>query len=126
VSDIIDNNAVESQPDNQDVYEEESMILPALTSLMSVDFVLNGDGSVWILHDKPFSHYLKWVEYDAAHNHIAIIMQEGKIQPLGLVIPDSMMPKLIQAEKICVTQLRNKKVWDVYILPFLVTEAAIN
>lgn len=126
MADAIENNTVESQVKGRNVCEEEAMVLPSLASRMNVDFVLNGDGSVWILHDQPFSHYLKWVEYDAADNNVTIVTQEGKMQPLGLHLPDAIIPALSQTERICITQLRDEKIWDVYVLPFLVTEAVLN
>lgn len=104
----------------------DAPVFSDLASQMNVDLVVNDDGSVWLLHDKPFSDFLRWVEYDAADNKVTIVTQQGRVQDLGMVIPAPMIPAFLKARDICIAQLRNKKIHDMYILPFLARDAVMH
>lgn len=111
---------------NQNAEGEDSVVLPHVSSVMNVDLLVKEQGGVWILHDKPFKDYLRWVEYDQMDNELTIVTQSGKIQGLGLTIPDQMIPPILQEHEIRLIQIRDKKIWDVYCLQLLVREVTLN
>jgi hypothetical protein len=109
----------DDKPDNP-------LVQAPLASMMKVDFLLNKEGGVWLLHDKPLPGILKWVEYDADTERVMLVKRHGGVQDLGLKVPLSMGYSLMGAKEITAMLIDGDgKIVDFAIVP-LVARQTIN
>lgn len=107
-------------------YNPDSPILPPAASRMMVDIIINENSDVWILHDKSFTEVVKWAEYDLGDNKLVLVLLSGKMQELGIRIPNEMREYLRYGQKIFLVQMQNKKIADCGQIPLLVRDLAMN
>lgn len=101
-------------------------ILPSLASTMNVDVAVNEDAQVWVFHDQPLPGHLDWAELDVTEQSLKFITLDGGTIDLGMPVHPPIMMHARKAARIQVVQMRNKKIWDIYSLPLLVSEQVIN
>ena len=97
-------------------------VLRPLSSHMGVSLMLNPEGKVWLVHDKPFTDVLMWAEYDIDAASLTLVMKDGRIQELGLKIQPPVRKFLREARQIFTMYMKDEKLQDTYILPLLVRE----
>lgn len=102
------------------VVDEDSMVLPELTSVMKVELLVNPDGDVWILHDDAFSGILHWVEFDALFQSITLVMRDGRTQDVGVFVNDNIAQRLIDGKMLFTILTNNDKIRDMYAVPIVV------
>ena len=103
-----------------------SSIYDSIASTMNVDIVVNESADVWVLHDQPLPGILNWAELDVETKKLTFMCYEGKLLELGMFIHPPIMDYVKQASQIQVAQMRDKKIYDVYKLPLLVTDHSAN
>ena len=86
------------------------MQLSDLSSQMRVDVIVNPDGKIWFLHDKPLNHRIEWIEYDQEEKSIAFVTDDGLIQNLGMQATDIMDKYLIKGENANLAFVENGKI----------------
>ncbi len=96
-------------------------VLPPLASCMKVDFLWDDKGGAWILHDKPLSDILKWVDYDPDSGRVTLNTAQGKTQDLGLPVPAAAAGRLKKAEKVTVMLIKDGKISDFTSVPINIT-----
>jgi len=55
---------------------------------MEVALIHDHNDLLYIIHDKPFSNILSWVEYDTQTGMLNFIMDDGNLQDFGIPISD--------------------------------------
>lgn len=53
---------------------------------VAVQLIVGQDSSIYILHDKPFSKELSWIEYDLDRSNLDFIMEDGDLRNFGIPI----------------------------------------
>lgn len=53
---------------------------------MMVDMFISDESEVCILHDKPFTKTLSWIEYDTQTSKVEFILEDGDIRNFGIPI----------------------------------------
>ena len=103
---------------------DEHMVLPALTSVMKMELVVNADADcVWLLHDKPFKGELHWMEYDEEFASITLVMVDGTIQDSGLTINEDVGLCLEEKRQLFTILTDGNKVKDMYMVPVVIRES---
>ncbi|MCB9990272.1 MAG: hypothetical protein H6867_02695 [Rhodospirillales bacterium] len=87
---------------------------------MQIDVVVNKDGKVWVIYDRPFPDYLDWVEFDADTGEMTFVTMDGKLQDLGMIIHEPMNQFVAQAKKACLMMIRDGQIRDMGLVPLLV------
>lgn len=100
----------------------DSPIHHPLAKIMTVDLIINKDSQVWIAHDKPFGGLVQWAEYDVDLGTIHFVMEDGKIQDLGMVVQPALRKYMRMAEKIDAALIQDEKIKDFYAIPLVVRE----
>lgn len=67
---------------------ERTPVIPALYARMSPDLLVNAEGQVLLLHEKPMPDPIWWVEYEPEERELVFITTTGQIMPFGLKIHD--------------------------------------
>jgi diadenosine tetraphosphatase ApaH/serine/threonine PP2A family protein phosphatase len=67
---------------------EHTPVIPALYARMSPDLLVNAEGQVLLLHEKPMPDPIWWVEYEPEERELVFITTTGQIMPFGLKIHD--------------------------------------
>lgn len=100
----------------------ESPVLPALAATMNVDLVVNQDGAVWLVHDRPFAVGLIWAEYDVDSARLYLVGRDGVMVDLGIKIFPETRKFLRKARQLVTLQMKDGAIDDSYTLPLLVRE----
>lgn len=107
-----------------EVVEEKAksgaMIAPELLSTMKASLVVDQQSNVWLLHDKPFTGVLKWMEYDVPKASMVLVMADGTTQDIGLTINKKMGECLENAQKAYTFLTDGEKIRDMYMVPIIV------
>lgn len=74
-------------------------VLPPLASTMKVDFMIDSQAKVLVLHSDDFADALDWLEYDQDTNHVTFVYKSGEMQDLGMVIPAILQEQLLQSKE---------------------------
>lgn len=99
---------------------EDYPVRPPLSSQMHLELMVNDDSQVWLLHDKPFSGILKWVEYDEDTNLMTLVTEDGMSQNLGIVIPEKIGQLLLSSQQLTALLMNYEgQVGDFYIVPLM-------
>lgn len=101
-------------------------VFPALATRMTVDFLFNESGEVWLLHDRPLPARLEWVEYDADMESVTLVTEEGKIQDIGIGMPPGFAFHLLDAVQITALHVEDKKIIDGARVPLVARGTSIN
>lgn len=102
-------------------------VLSPLTEDMAVDLVVNEEGQVWILHDKPLSGLLKWVEYDAGSAVLNLVFQDGVMQDIGLKVNEKTDECLKKGRNVFVGYMKDgQMLYDFGIVPLTINDTAWN
>lgn len=104
----------------------ESPVYPPMTSNMKVDFLYNEEGDAWLLHDKPLPDILKWIEYDVDMNNVILVTRSGKIQDMGLELPENSSYHLQNVATITVLLMEDGKIADFAIVPLITRDMTVN
>lgn len=67
---------------------EQTPVIPALYSRMNPDLLVNAEGQVLLVHEKPMPDPIWWVEYDPEDRQLVFITTTGQIMPFGVAIHD--------------------------------------
>ncbi len=105
---------------------EDYPLRHTMASQMHVELVVNDDAGVWVLHDQPFPAILHWAEYDEENNELTFITHDGKIQDLGMKIPNDIGDILLDADEICAMYMKDGKVQDIGIVPIMVRDTVFH
>lgn len=93
-------------------------VLPPLSKLMKVDFLFNADG-VWLVHDKPFSELIDWMEYDAELEAVTLVTVNGQCHDLGLTVPYDIGRHLETASEVNIMYMQNGQLADLALVPIV-------
>jgi len=116
----------QKQEQAPDPYPEDGAIRCPMAEKMNVEFVVNEDAEIWVLHDQPFPAILHWVEYDQETNIVTFVTHDGKIQDLGMVIAKPVGEILIDADEICAMLMQDGQIRDIGIVPVIVRETVFH
>lgn len=58
-------------------YNDQDMIL---------DLFISDESEVCVMHDKPFSKTLSWLEYDSKNSTVDFIMEDGDLRNFGIPV----------------------------------------
>jgi len=106
--------------------DDASPVRPDLAGRMHVELVVNENAQVWVLHDKPFPAILQWAEYDEESNALTFITHDGKIQDLGMVLPDPVADILLDAGELCAILMQGGEIRDMGFIPVMVREIVFH
>ena len=102
------------------------MIRPPMAEKMNVEFVVNEDAGIWVLHDRPFPAILHWVEYDQETNIVTFVTHDGKIQDLGMILPKPVGEILMDADEISAILMQEGEIRDIGIVPVISRETVFH
>lgn len=86
---------------------ERTPVIPALYARMSPDLLVNAEGQVLLLHEKPMPDPIWWVEYEPETRELMFITTTGQIMPFGLKIHDVVDTFLRYARVMYMVELGN-------------------
>lgn len=94
-------------------------VLPALSNFMTVDLVLGENNTVSILHTEKLPLVLKWVEYDYQAARLTLMYQDGRLQTLGVKVPETYAAAILANKNIALFRTNGTKIEDAYMVPVL-------
>lgn len=69
---------------------DEMPVLQAASDEMVLTVAVSDLNEVYIFHDKPFQEEVNWVEYNTDNCKFVLISPVGRLQSVGLNIPEPM------------------------------------
>jgi hypothetical protein len=72
---------------------------------INIDYFVSEDADVCLMHDRPFSKALSWIEYDLKTNQLQIIMEDGDIRDFGMAVSPILQPYFQNTQFVHVIQL---------------------
>lgn len=81
-----------------------------LNTEMRCGILTNANGDILILHDHDISAPVQWIEYDCEDNQLFLILENGKLQDLGLHLDDKMKGNLVQGLEVTLAKVADKKI----------------
>lgn len=102
------------------IQTSDNGIFAPVAATMKVDFLCDGKGSAWILHDKPLPDILHYIEFDSEAETLTLVMRSGRIQDLGLKVPSMFKTDLEKASTVTVMYLVAGEIQD-FAMPPLFT-----
>lgn len=76
------------QADDAPTKAVDTPVIPALHSIMNPDLIVNDQGQVVLIHEKPLPDVIWWVDYDPDLRQLIFVTVAGQIMPFGLPVPD--------------------------------------
>ncbi len=76
------------QADDAPTKAADTPIIPALHTIMNPDLIVNDQGQVVLIHEKPMPDVIWWVDYDPELRQLIFVTVAGQIMPFGLPVPD--------------------------------------
>lgn len=104
----------------------DSPVRKPMAAQMHVELVVNDDAEVWVLHDKPFPAILQWAEYDEESNMLSFVTHDGKVQDLGIIIPEKIADILLDARRVFAMYMPKGQIADMGIVPVMVRETVFH
>jgi hypothetical protein len=102
--------------------DENAMVMPALTSVMKAELVVNEEGNIWILHDKPLSGVLHWIEFDETFRNIVLVMKDGRIQDMGIDVNDDVAAFMEPGKQVFTILTDGKIIKDMFMVPVIIRQ----
>jgi len=102
-----------------DIPIDEYPVLMPLSREMHVDLVIGRNGKVSLVHNRPLTYVLKWIEFDPDLRALTLISDKGKLQGAGLKIPKEFIPQLLKTRDMAVMRAVGDQVEDMYIVPVI-------
>lgn len=87
---------------------------------MKIDVVVNPEGKVLVLHEKPFPDYLDWIEFDLGTGEMTFITPGGKLHELGMIIHPPMDKYVALAKDVCTICVRENEIRDMGLVPLVI------
>lgn len=78
------NGAVDADPTRA----VDTPVIAAVHSIMNPDLLVNDQGQVVLIHEKPLPDVIWWVDYDPDLRQLIFVTVAGQIMPFGLKIHD--------------------------------------
>lgn len=90
--------------------DSENPILEALNQQMSCGVFSNAKGNILIIHNQNLHSAVEWIEFHAQENTFSLILENGKIQDLGLRIDEKMRNNLLRAQEVALAKIANNEI----------------
>jgi len=87
---------------------------------MEVALIHDHNDLLYIIHDKPFSNILSWVEYDTQTGMLNFIMDDGNLQDFGIPISDQYKNNLSVMPEIAIAYLHRGEFQSGFEYPLIV------
>ncbi|RBO83457.1 hypothetical protein [Marinomonas aquiplantarum] len=84
-------------------------ILDAASNNMKISLATGDSGKIYIFHESPFPEPVSWIEYNMDEYYMTFISEVGRLQPLGIAIPDKIAKTIGTQDHIIVTHLIDGK-----------------
>lgn len=75
---------------------------------MEVELVVNERAEAMVLHDKPFTKSLSWLEYDLDTSKLDFIMNDGDIRNFGIPVDPKLAKYLQNAFQVLMVHMDKK------------------
>jgi len=87
---------------------------------MEVALIHDQDDLLYIIHDKPFTNTLSWVEYDIETGMLNFIMDDGALQDFGIPISSQYKDNLSVMPEIAIAYLNKGEFQSGFEYPLIV------
>lgn len=105
-------NIIDEDEDRDRVLPEDYPVNEPLAEQKHIDVVAKKGGVVCAFHDKPFSEYLEWVEFDEDDGQLTFVTKGGRLNDLGIEILPLMAKLLSKADHIHAYLMEDGKIRD--------------
>jgi len=75
---------------------------------MKVEFLVNDRAEATVLHDKPFSKKLSWLEYDLDSSKLEFILEDGDVRNFGIPVHPKLAKYMQNAYQVLMIQMDEK------------------
>lgn len=86
---------------------------------MNIGLVVNARGKLCLVHDEMFEATPLWVGYHIDKKQIEVIFDTGRTYPIEWEATDELHPYLMNAKKILITRMEDRKPVEGYDTSFL-------
>lgn len=92
---------------------------------MTVDLFISDAAAVCVIHDRPFSKILSWLEYDSRTNMVDFVMEDGDLRNFGIPVDPKLRAYFHNTHHVRVIQMNptTKKVENGQELPLIIHAA---
>lgn len=98
----------------------DAPVLPSMAKTMDLEFVVNENGDVLVLHDKVLPDMISWVEYDMDFDSLTFVTINGKIFGLGYKVHEPFRPYLSKGTEINIVWMDKGAIADIAQVPLVV------
>lgn len=77
---------------------------------MEAYFMLGDMGTMFIIHDRPFTKTLSWIEYNITTSRLDFVMEDGDLRNFGIPVDPKFGAYIQNSHTIPVAQMVNGKV----------------
>ncbi|HPD82811.1 MAG: hypothetical protein R3D88_00990 [Alphaproteobacteria bacterium] len=95
---------------------------PSLEQEMRCSILSNANGDIVILHDKPITSDIQWIEFDVNKLQLNLVHEDGTTQDLGISIEQKMAKNLKNGTEVQLTLLENKEIKTINKVTIIIQE----
>ena len=103
--------------------DSENPILEPLNQKMSCGVFSNAKGNILIIHNQDLHSPVEWIEFHVHENTFSLILENGRIQDLGLRIDDKMRNNILRSQEVALAKIENNEIHDTQKVTFIVQNA---
>lgn len=89
---------------------------------MKCGMFTNADGQVLLVHDKPVSSDIQWVEYNTDEKKFTLIHEDGSTQDLGIDLNEKSCANLLSGMEVRLAYISNHKIQDVQTVSIVIQD----
>lgn len=98
---------------------DEMPVLKSAADTMKMTLAAGASGAMYVFHGKPFPEPINWVEYNMDTGMLIFISKAGRLQPIGLKVPEKLKDALATQNKIITSYLVNGEEKQAFEMPLV-------